>query len=154
MELGVLKASVNWVLVDTIDHNIKQVSIHIYRVILNRHMNQVPVGIGKGLGEEPHSSKTTVSNTYIPLTVHWYTTNTWQICCQLLIQNNCVGVHGVLTDGGNWHSTKLHDMVTDSQLTSWLKVSLNALLTDALSTCNLNRLNTYKYTFTALNKLF
>ena len=70
MELGVLKASVNRVLLDTIDHNIKQVSIHIYRVILNQHMNQVPVGIGKGLGEEPHSSKTTVSNTYIPLTVH------------------------------------------------------------------------------------
>ena len=70
MELGVLKASVNRVLVDTIDQHIKQVFIHIYRVILKRHMNQVPVGIGKGLGEEPHSSKTTVSNTYILLTVH------------------------------------------------------------------------------------
>ena len=35
MELGVLKASVNRVLVDTIDQHIKQVSIHIYRVILN-----------------------------------------------------------------------------------------------------------------------
>lgn len=30
MELGVLKASVNGVLVDTIDQHIKQVSIHIY----------------------------------------------------------------------------------------------------------------------------
>ena len=70
MELRVLKTSVNQVLVDTIDQHIKQVSIHIYWVILNRHMNQVPVGNGKGLGEESHSSKTTVSNTYIPLTVH------------------------------------------------------------------------------------
>lgn len=44
-----------------------------------------PVGKGKGLGDCCHPSKTMVKNTYLPPTIHWYTTDTWLICCQLLI---------------------------------------------------------------------